>query len=247
MPDPPRPDFPLRVLLVDDHPLFLEGLRNLLLSEGIQVVGLAHDGLEALAQARHLRPDMILMDIQMPRCDGVSATRLIKAELPECKVVILTISEDEHDLFEAVKSGASGYLLKRVDATDFFIYLNELRAGHPPFSPGLAEKILKEFSHQAAKPEPPTAQSDPNAAQAGQARVNESQGVPLSPRQLQILTLVAQGQTYAEVAVTIGIAERTVKYHMAEILDHLHLQNRAKVIAYAAQSGLVPRPRDEEN
>jgi len=245
VPDPTRPDFPLRILLVDDHPLFLEGLRNLLISEGIQVVGLAKDGLEALAQARHLHPDVILMDIRMPRCDGVCATRLIKAELPECKVVILTISEEEQDLFEAVKSGASGYLLKRLDATEFFMYLNELQAGHPPFSPGLAEKILKEFSHQAVKHETQSAQSDPIAAQADQARANESQGFSLSPRQSQILMLVAQGQTYGQVAMTIGIAERTVKYHMAEILDRLHLQNRAQVIAYAAQSGLVPRQRDE--
>jgi len=241
MPDSPRYGLPLRVLLVDDHSLFLEGLRNLLVSEGIKVVGLAKDGLEALAQARRLRPDVILMDIQMPRCDGVCATRLIKAELPECKVVILTMSEDEQDLFEAVKCGASGYLLKRLDAADFFTYLAELHAGHPPFSPGLAEKILKEFSHQAVMPETQKPQSSPTAAQTDPARANESQGIPLSPRQLQILTLVAQGQTYSQVAVTIGIAERTVKYHMAEILDHLHLQNRAQVIAFAAQSGLVPR------
>ena len=246
MPDSPRPDFPLRVLLVDDHSLFLEGLRNLLVSEGIQVVGLARDGLEALAQARRLRPDVILMDIQMPRCDGVCATRLIKAELPECKVVMLTISEDDQDLFEAVKSGASGYLLKRLDAAEFFTYLAELHAGHPPFSPGLAEKILKEFSQQAVTPEIPTALSDPVAAQADPARTSVSPGIPLSPRQLQILTLIAKGQIYSQVAVTIGISERTVKYHMAEILDHLHLQNRAQVIAYAAQSGLVPRQRDEE-
>jgi DNA-binding NarL/FixJ family response regulator len=243
MPDLPRPDFPLRILLVDDHPLFLEGLRNLLVSEGIEVIGLAKDGLEALAQARRLRPDVILMDIQMPVCDGVNATRLIKAELPECKVIMLTISEDEQDLFEAVKSGASGYLLKRLDAADFFTYLAELHGGHPPFSPGLADKILKEFSRQAIQPETQTTQSD---RIADQARANEAQDMPLSPRQLQILTLVSHGQTYSQVAVTIGIAERTVKYHMAEILDHLHMQNRAQVIAYAAQSGLVPRQRDEE-
>ena len=246
MPDSPRPDFRLRVLLVDDHPLFLEGLRNLLVSEGIEVIGLAHDGLDALAQARRLHPDVILMDIQMPRCDGVSATRLIKAELPECRVVMLTMSEDEQDLFEAVKSGASGYLLKRLDAADFFIYLSELQTGHAPFSPGLAEKILKEFSHQAVKPDNETTRSNLTAVQAEEAPGNEAQYLSLSPRQLQILTLVSQGQTYSQVAVTIGIAERTVKYHMAEILDRLHLQNRAQVIAYAAQSGLVPRQRDEE-
>ena len=246
MPDSPRPDFPLRVLLVDDHSIFIEGLRNLLLLEGIEVVGLARDGLEALAQTRRLHPDVILMDIQMPRCDGVCATRLIKAELPDCKIIMLTISEDDRDLFEAVKSGASGYLLKQVDATEFFKYLNELRAGHPPFSPGLAEKILKEFSQQAVTPETQTAQSEPIAAKAGRARANESQDIPLSPRQVQILTLVAQGKIYSQVATTIGIAERTVQYHMAEILDRLHLQNRSQVIAYAAQSGLVPQLRDED-
>ena len=235
----------MRVLLVDDHLLFIEGLCNLLASEGIKVVGSAKNGLEALAQARHLRPDVILMDIQMPICDGVCATRLIKAELPECKVIMLTISEDEQDLFEAVKSGASGYLLKRLDAADFFTYLAELQEGHPPFSPGLAEKILKEFSRQAVKSEIQTEQSDPVATQDDQTRANELQDIPLSPRQLQILTLVAQGQTYNQVAATIGIAERTVKYHMAEILDSLHLQNRAQVIAFAAQSGLVPRQRDK--
>lgn len=240
MSDSPRFDFPFRVLLVDDHSLFLEGLRNLLASEGIQVVGMAKDGLEALVQARRLRPDVILMDIQMPRCDGVCATRLIKAELPECKVVMLTISEDEQDLFNAVKSGASGYLLKRLEAADFFTYLAELQKGHLPFSPGLAEKILKEFSHKTAH-----AGGKPSlASPSDPARVNASHGMPLSPRQVQILTLVAQGQIYSQVAATVGITERTVKYHMAEILDRLHLQNRAQVIAYAARMGMARGEND---
>jgi two-component system NarL family response regulator len=224
----------MRVLLVDDHTLFLEGLRNLLVSEGIQVVGLAHDGLEALAQARRLHPEVILMDIQMPRCDGVAATRLIKAELPEIKIVMLTMSEDEHDLFEAVKSGASGYLLKRLEAEDFFAYLAELQAGHTPFSPGLAEKILNEFSRQANRME------EEVERRGGDDTGNRIGGeAGLSARQVQILTLVAQGQTYQQVAVTIGIAERTVKYHMAEILERLHLDNRAQVIAYAARIGIT--------
>jgi DNA-binding NarL/FixJ family response regulator len=220
---------PLRLLLVDDHRLFLEGLSNLLTSEGIQVVGQAHDGFEALAQARHLHPDVILMDIQMPRCDGVAATRLIKASMPQVKIVMLTMSEDEQDLFEAVKSGASGYLLKRLDAAEFFTYLAELQDGHPPFSPGLAEKILKEFAHQ-------TAQSETQSSPHGQtAQADGTQEASLSPRQMQILTLISQGQTYRQAAETIGIAERTVKYHMAEILECLHLQNRAQAIAYAAR------------
>jgi two-component system NarL family response regulator len=224
----------MRVLLVDDHTLFLEGLRNLLVSEGIQVVGLAHDGLEALAQARRLHPEVILMDIQMPRCDGVAATRLIKAEMPEIKIVMLTMSEDEHDLFEAVKSGASGYLLKRLEVEDFFTYLTELQAGHPPFSPGLAEKILNEFSRQAYRMEGEVERR--GGADTGN-RISGEAG--LSARQIQILTLVAQGQTYQQVADTIGIAERTVKYHMAEILERLHLDNRAQVITYAARLGMT--------
>ncbi len=229
----------MRILLVDDHALFLEGLRNLLASEGIEVVGQAQDGLEALAQARRLRPDVILMDIQMPRCDGVAATRLIKAEMPECKIVMLSMSEEDQDLFEAVKSGASGYLLKRLTAEHFFEYLSDLEAGQPPFSPGLAAKLLSEFARQAAKQ---GSQLPPESAQLGQADGAVEAG--LSPRQLQILTLVANGQTYKQVAETIGIAERTVKYHMEEILARLHLDNRAQVIAYAARMGLVPREQE---
>ena len=223
---------PFRILLVDDNHLFLEGLSNLLSSEGIQVAGLAHDGFEALARARQLRPDVILMDIQMPRCDGVAATRLIKAELPQVKIVMLTMSEDEQDLFEAVKSGASGYLLKRLDAAEFFTYLAELRTGHPPFSPGLAEKVLQEFALQPVR----SGSQAPPQDQPAQAGL-------LSPRQMQILTLISQGQTYQKAAETIGITERTVKYHMAEILERLHLQNRAQVIAYAARMGITrPEP-----
>src|SRR5512143_569564 len=108
----------MRVLLVDDHALFLEGVRNLLTARGVTVVDTAADGLEALAKARALSPDIILMDIQMPRCDGLAATRLIKAELPETKIVMLTMSADDEDLFEAIKSGACGYLLKTLDTDE---------------------------------------------------------------------------------------------------------------------------------
>jgi DNA-binding NarL/FixJ family response regulator len=253
----------LRVLLVDDHPLILEGIRNLLTAEGMEVVGLAHDGLEALAAARRMQPDVILMDIQMPRCDGSTATRLIKAEMPACKIVMLTMMEDDQDLFDAVKSGASGYLLKRLDADEFLNYLAELQTGHAPFSPGLAEKILREFSRAEFSPgEAGRAESARGAAaQDGTAGARSESGPqvgaaaavppghspgseagrgPLSDRQVQILTLVAQGRTYREVADTLGITERTVKYHMAEILERLHLENRAQGIAYAARM-IAPR------
>lgn len=239
-----RPSGSSRVLLVDDHSLFLEGLRNLLVAEGINVVGLAHDGFEALEKARRLRPDVILMDVQMPKCDGLTATRLIKAEMPECRIVMLTMSDDDEDLFEAVKSGASGYLLKQLDAAGFFKYLAELETGHVPFSPGLAERVLREFSRQVGETErPPAPHSRPSARPDGgpaDAPPPSRAAVgALSPRQVQILTLVAQGHTYRQVGETIGIAERTVKYHMAQILETLHLENRAQVIAYAARAGLI--------
>ncbi len=236
MPDAPPPPVAasphLRVLLVDDHALFLEGLRNLLALKSIEVLGTASDGLEALEKSRSLRPDVILMDIQMPRCEGLAATRLIKAELPEIKIVILTMSEDDRDLFEAVKSGASGYLLKKLKPEPFFALLADLQAGLMPFSPGLGAKLLEEFTRLSAP-------ASPSPAEGGERSELEEQR--LSPRQMQILTLVAQGQTYRQVAETLAISEPTVKYHMGEILDRLHLENREQVIAYAAQHGLTRR------
>ena len=226
----------LRLLLVDDHALFLEGLRNLLALEKIEVVGTAGDGLEALEKARSLRPDMILMDVQMPRCDGLSATRLIKAEMPEIKIVMLTMSEDDRDLFEAVKSGASGYLLKKLKPAPFFALLSDLQAGLLPFSPGLGSRLLEEFTRLSTYPSSPPAEAGPGSDQ---------EAARLSPRQMQILILVAQGHIYREVAETLGLSEPTVKYHMREILDRLHLENHAQVIAYASEHGLT-RPRTGE-
>ena len=236
MPDSPRSPSSalshLHVLLVDDHALFLEGLRNLLALKNIEVLGTASDGLEALEKARSLRPDLILMDVQMPRCDGLAATRLIKAELPGIKIVMLTMSEDDRDLFEAVKSGASGYLLKKLKPEPFFALLADLQAGLLPFSPGLGTRLLDEFTRLSTPASPPS---------SGEAVMKSQQESRLSPRQMQILTLVAQGQTYHQVAETLGISEPTVKYHMRDILDRLHLENRDQVIAYAAQHGFSRR------
>jgi two-component system NarL family response regulator len=215
----------MRVLLVDDHPLFIDGLKNLLTAHGVEVVGKAHDGLEALDQARALSPDLILMDIHMPRCDGVAATRLIKAERPETRIVMLTMSAEDEDLFAAIKSGACGYLVKTLDTDEFFGLLSGMARGEVPFSPGLASRILQEF------------------AQPGQAS-GAVQAVPaprtvLSPRQVEVLTLVSGGMTYKEVAERLGLAERTIKYHMGEIVEQLHLENRAQVLEYARRAGLL--------
>src|SRR5512135_2342519 len=135
----------MRILLVDDSALFREALQNLLTLHGHQVVGTAGDGLEALEQARRLHPDLILMDIDMPRCDGLTATRLIKAEVPDVKIVMLTVSADDEHLFEAIKSGASGYLLKGLRARGFLELLAKVEQGEPPLSPGMAARLLDEF------------------------------------------------------------------------------------------------------
>lgn len=220
----------MRVLLVDDHALFLEGLQNLLTARGVAVVGTAADGREALAQARALRPDVILMDVRMPRCDGLAATRLIKAELPEIKVVMLTTSAEDEDLFDAVRSGASGYLLKDLRADAFLDLLAGLARGEAPLSPGLAGRVLAEFARQAPALRP--------AAEEGLRGLN--------PRQVEVLTLVAQGLPYREVAAALSLSERTIKYHMGEIVRALHLKNRAEVVAWAARSGLASPLRTTE-
>ncbi len=214
----------MRVLLADDHPLFLDGLKNLLSGRGVQVVGTARDGLEALDKARSLRPEVILMDIHMPGCDGLTATRLIQAELPQIKIVMLTMSSEDDDLFEAIKSGACGYLLKTLDTDEFLARLMQVEDGETPLSPGLATRILQHLGRRAGE---------------GSAPEAEQRGRPLSPRELEVLRLVAQGSTYKEAGARLGLTERTIKYHMGEIIARLHLENRAQVIEYAKRSGLV--------
>ncbi|MCL4489402.1 MAG: response regulator transcription factor [Chloroflexi bacterium] len=219
----------MNLLLADDHPLFVDGLRNLLGGRGLNVVGTARDGLEALEMARRLHPDVILMDINMPGCDGLAATRLIKAELPEIKIVMLTMSGNDDDVFEAIKSGACGYLLKTEDTEDFFSRLKELAEGEAPLSPGLAARILEQFGREVS---------------AAPQHQDSTSSEPLTERELEVLTLVAQGLTYKAVAAKLYLTERTIKYHMGEIVARLQLRNRKQVVEYARRSGLVsPKPR----
>jgi DNA-binding NarL/FixJ family response regulator len=214
----------MRVLLVDDHPLFRDGLKNLLTARGVQVVGTAQDGWEALEKARCLHPEVILMDIQMPGCDGLAATRLIQAEMPGIKIVMLTMSSEDEDLFAAIKSGARGYLLKTLDTEEFFGRLMEVEQGEAPLSPGLAARILQHFGQQLSA-----------VRAAGERPANE----PLTSREVEVLTLVAQGLTYKEVGVKLHLGERTIKYHMSEIIARLQLENRAQVLDYARRAGII--------
>jgi len=214
----------MRILLADDHPLFLDGLKNLLPLHDIEVVGTARDGLEALEKARTLKPDVILMDIQMPRLNGWEATRLIKAEQPDVKIVMLTMMEDDEDLFESIKSGACGYLLKTEETDKFFEQLSGLMRGEAPLSPGIAHRVLKEFAIQGKE----NKSIEPFKAK------EES----LTPRQIEVLTLLSQGLIYKEIGAKLFLSERTIKYHMGEIIQRLHLENRQQVIEFARRMNL---------
>ena len=230
------------MLIVDDHPPFAKGLADLLKLRGIEAVGQAGAGLETPEMAREMRPDVVLTDIPMPRCDGLAATRLINAEFPATKIIMITASEDDRNLFEAVKSGASGYVLKDVDADALMEMLSDLGKGEVAFSPGLTAKILAEFTRLGAELNAQDGHAEDLAGGRGKGVKRPTVGdlsteteSALMPRQLQVLRLVASGMSYKEVGSALFMSERTVKYHMKQILDQLHLQNRSQVLAYAAR------------
>lgn len=207
-----------RILLADDHALFRDGVASLLTAWGMEVVGQASNGREALEKARVLNPDLVIMDINMPHLNGLEATRLIKTEMPDIDVVILTVSDDEESLFEAVKSGAQGYILKNIPGDEFGRLLNNLAKGEPAMSQGLAKRLLTEFARQRS-----------------QAQNREDGNEPLTAREQQVLEQVAQGHTNREIAGIIFLAEDTVKYHLKNIMQKLHLRNRAEVVAWAVR------------
>ena len=197
----------MRILIADDHALFRDGLRSLLEARGVEVVAEARTGREAIELARLHRPDVVLMDLTMP----------------EIKVVIVTASEDDTDLFDAIKSGAQGYLHKNLEAPRFFELLTVVRHGEPALTPGLARKVLREFARPAA-PAAPIADA-------------------LTPREREVLELMVQGVTSnRELADRLSVSENTIKYHLRQILQKLHLQNRAQVVGYALRHKLVSSP-----
>jgi DNA-binding NarL/FixJ family response regulator len=213
----------MRILLVDDHVLFRKGVAALLSTRpDIQVVGEAGDGLEAIAAAGETLPDIILMDINMPKCNGLEATRRIKRELPHVQIVMLTVSDDDQDLFEAIKSGAQGYLLKNLEPYQLYDLLESISRGEAPLSGAIAAKILKEFNR-------------PSAGAPGEPDMIEE----LTARESVILQLVAEGKTNKEIATQLVISENTVKIHLHNILEKLHLQNRIQAAVYAVRQGFA--------
>ena len=214
---------PLRVLLVDDHALFRDGLSALLAYQNdFTVVGEAEDAESALKQARALEPDIVLMDIELPGEDGVTATQRLTMEMPAVTVVMLTVHDDSQTLFEAIKAGAQGYLVKNVRSRELLEQLRGLARGEAAISRRMAARILAEIRGQ---PEP----FGPEEA--------------LTAREMDVLELVAARLSNAEIAGRLVVSEHTVKNHMKSILSKLHLRNRHQAAAYGVARGWLPRPR----
>ena len=206
----------VRILIADDHSLFRDGLRSLLTAEGHEVVGEARNGKEAITLAGELKPDLVLMDVSMPEMTGIEATRQLTAQMPGLKVVILTASQDDASLFDAIKAGAQGYLLKNLEAEDFFALLDRASAGEPALTPAMAKRLLQEFARPVEKEAPATDEEE------------------LTPREREVLELMVQGVTSnRKLAKSLGLSENTVKFHVRNILDKLRLHDRAQVVGYA--------------
>jgi len=216
----------MRILIADDHALFRESLSSLLTARDFEVVGEANNGREAVEKAWQHKPDVVLMDLAMPEVDGLAATKHLAAELPDIKVVILTASDDDESLFEAIKAGAKGYLLKDLEADEFFTLLAAVGRGEPALTPSLARRLLDEFARPAGRKS-----DDPDA---------------LTQREQEVLELMVDGvTTNRRLAKQLGISENTVKFHVRNILDKLHLHNRAQVVAYALKHRLVDPPTSD--
>ncbi len=214
----------IRVLLVDDHALFREGLANILAAQpDFEIVGEAEDGLEAVVKAEELRPDLILMDITMPGCDGIEATRRIKQRLPDVVVVMLTVRDEAEKLFEAIRAGAQGYLLKNVRAREMLDLLRGAMRGEAAITPTLAGLILEEFRRLSRVALP----------------TEEAEAISLTFREREVLALIAEGASDKEIAERLGISLYTVKSHVRNILAKLHVSSRYEAAHRARQQGLV--------
>jgi two-component system nitrate/nitrite response regulator NarL len=214
---------PIRVLLVDDHILFRKGLISLLSTrDDIEIVGECGDGAEAVDRAREIMPEVVLMDIRMPGLSGIDATRRITAEMPHVKVVMLTVSEEDGDLFEAIRSGARGYLLKNIEPADLYHLVRAVAAGEAALSPAVASKILEEYGR----------------AQTRECEDTAQEAVP-TEREREILGLLMDGLGNKEIAQRLCISESTVRNHLHNVLYKLHLENRVQLAIYAYRQSLA--------
>jgi DNA-binding NarL/FixJ family response regulator len=213
-----------RLILADDHDLFREGLAGLINTQpDLEVAGQAGDGLEALTLARDVKPDLIIMDINMPICDGLEATRLIRAEWPEARIVMLTVHDEDEKLFEAIKAGAQGYMLKSLHSADFLRGVRGALAGEAVLPPQLAVRLLKEFARLSAQPTSPTPESG-------------SEPFDLTAREKEVLDLIATGATDKEIAAQLALSLHTVKSHVRSILSKTHAINRRQAAKLAGHT-----------
>lgn len=214
----------LRVLVCDDHALFRRGLQMVLDQEpGLELAGEASDGVEVVQKAQELMPDVILMDVRMPKKSGIEAAAEIKEILPHVKILMLTISDEEADLYEAIKAGASGYLLKEIPIEEVADAIRSVWAGQSRISPSMASKLLTEFAAMSkATDEKPTMPTP-----------------KLTDREMEVLRLVAQGMNNRDIAKALYISENTVKNHIRNILEKLHLHSRMEAVVYAVREKMI--------
>jgi DNA-binding NarL/FixJ family response regulator len=218
---------PIRVLIADDHALFRRGLEMVLQDEAdIDIVGQASDGAEAVANARDTLPDIVLMDIRMPKISGIEAARAMKEVAPTSKIVILTISDEEEDLFEAIRAGASGYLLKDIPLDEVAAAVRSVYGGQSLINPSMAGKLLTEFAALAKRDE--TAE-----------RVQHVQAPKLTEREMEVLRLVARGLNNRDIAKELFISENTVKNHVRNILEKLQIHSRMEAVMIAVREKLI--------
>ena len=209
----------IRVLIVDDHTIVRKGIRALLAEiEGIEVVGEADNGQEAIAQAETLHPDVILMDLAMPKMDGIEATRQIRASQPESRILVMTSFAADDKVFPAIKAGALGYLLKESAPEDLVQAIRQIHRGESSLHPTVARRVLQEIMH------PPDRPPTPN---------------PLTAREAEVLNLVAQGLSNQDIARKLNISDPTVRTHVSNIMSKLHLATRIQAALYALREGLV--------
>jgi DNA-binding NarL/FixJ family response regulator len=211
----------LRFLVVDDHALFRDGMVSLLKAAGMQVIGEARNGQEAVNEARRLKPDVVLMDIDMPVMNGIEATRQITGELPEIRVVMLTISQEDEKLIEALRAGAKGYLLKSLNSDEFIALLYGLEKGEPPMPSSITARLINYVAQQNS--------------------YNHALDQSLTAREIEFLSYLGQGLPNKSIADRLGVSENTVKYHIKNILQKLNINNRAEAAAYAVRHNLTPK------
>ena len=214
----------IRLMIADDHELFRRGLRMVLEDEDdIEVVDEAGDGEAAIELAREHAPDVVVMDVRMPGLTGIEATRRIKEEEPGTKILVLTISDEEDDLYEAIKAGANGYLLKEISIDEIAHAVRSVHGGQSLISPSMASKLLDEFASMIKKEE----------------QKEEVPAPRLTPREMEVLEHVAQGMNNREIAKALFISENTVKNHVRNILEKLHLHSRMEAVVYAVREKLL--------